>query len=122
MTRNILDEAQIHPAIRQSISEKDSAIVYEVQAAIAGNPVLVVGMAKNPFCGKARRALDAIGTPYKYLEFGGYLSQWQPRTRLKMWTGWPTFPMVFVKGTLIGGARELQGLIKSGELAQMMAA
>lgn len=122
MTRNILDEAQIHPAIRQSISEKDSAIVYEVQAAIAGNPVLVVGMAKNPFCSKARRALDAIGTPYKYLEFGGYLSQWQPRTRLKMWTGWPTFPMVFVNGTLVGGARELQALIKSGELAQMMAA
>ena len=122
MTRNILDETRIHPAIRQTISEQDSALVYEVQAAIAGNRLVVVGMARNPFCARARKALDAIGTPYKYLEFGGYLSQWQPRTRLKMWTGWPTFPMVFVNGTLVGGAHELQALIKSGELAQMLTA
>ena len=27
-----------------------------------------------------------------------------------MWTGWPTFPMVFVKGTLVGGADDLQKL------------
>ena len=29
-----------------------------------------------------------------------------------MWTGWPTFPMVFVKGTLIGGADELEALVE----------
>ena len=25
----------------------------------------------------------------------------------KMWTGWPTFPMVFVNGVLVGGPKEL---------------
>ena len=38
------------------------------------------------------------------------------RNALKMWCGWPTFPMVFVKGTLVGGADELQKLLESGEL------
>ena len=38
------------------------------------------------------------------------------RLALKMWTGWPTFPMVFVKGVLIGGASDLAKLIESGEL------
>jgi len=32
------------------------------------------------------------------------------------WTGWPTFPMVFVKGVLVGGAEDLARLIEKGEL------
>ena len=40
---------------------------------------------------------------------------------LKRWTGWPTFPMVFVKGTLVGGAQELGALIDSGELKTLLA-
>ena len=55
----------------------------------------------------ARKALDARGIAYKYLEYGGYLSEWRRRNALKMWTGWPTFPMVFVKGTLVGGYADL---------------
>jgi monothiol glutaredoxin len=38
-----------------------------------------------------------------------------------MWIGWPTLPMVFVRGTLIGGAEDLQKLMASGELARLMA-
>src|SRR5207245_2254629 len=38
------------------------------------------------------------------------------RFAVKMWTGWPTFPMVFVKGVLVGGASDLAKLIESGEL------
>jgi len=37
-----------------------------------------------------------------------------------MWTGWPTFPMIFVKGTLVGGAVDLEKLIASGELATLL--
>jgi len=121
MSRSVLDEAHIHPAIRQSITDNNADIVQEVQAAIAANKVVVVGMAQNPFPRMARKALDASGTPYRYLEYGSYLSQWRRRNALKMWTGWPTFPMVFVKGTLIGGASELKRLIGSGELSRMIA-
>ena len=38
-----------------------------------------------------------------------------------MWTGWPTFPMVFVKGSLVGGADDLAKLISSGELKTLLA-
>jgi len=37
-----------------------------------------------------------------------------------MWTGWPTFPMVFVRGTLVGGAADLERLIESGELQRLL--
>lgn len=119
MSRSILDEARIHPSLRDKISNSNADIVREVQAAVAAHPVVVVGMAQNPFPRKARKALDAIATPCKYLEYGSYLGGWRRRTALKMWTGWPTFPMVFVKGVLVGGASELQRLIESGEFSRM---
>ena len=43
MSRNILDEAHIHPAIRDTVGNSNVDIVREVQAAIAVNPVVVVG-------------------------------------------------------------------------------
>ena len=120
MSRSVFDEAHIHPAIRQTIQDKHSGIVDEVRAAIADHDVVVVGMRQNPWPRKARQSLDAAAIPYKYLEYGSYLSEWRRRLALKMWTGWPTFPMVFVRGVLIGGAQDLQRLIESGELKQML--
>jgi len=122
MPRPILDEARIHPAIRARVAEHHADIVAEVQAAVAANDVVVVGMAQNPFPKQARRALDAAGIPFTYLEYGSYLNNWRRRNALKMWTGWPTMPMVFVRGVLVGGAQELERLIASGELARMLAA
>jgi monothiol glutaredoxin len=116
MRRSILDESHIHPAIRDTIAKNHADIVDEVKAAIGANNVVVAGMAQNPAVRKARRALDAAGIPYKYLQYGSYFGDWRRRNALKMWTGWPTFPMVFVKGVLVGGARDVRRLIESGEL------
>jgi len=120
MARNILDEAHIHPAIRGTIANFHADIVREVQAAIAADDVVVVGMKQNPFPKRARKAFHAAGVPFRYLEYGSYLRGWRRRNALKMWTGWPTFPMVFVKGVLIGGASDLERLIQSGELKLML--
>jgi len=122
MSRSILDEAHIHPAIRDKIANNHAEIVQEVKAAIAKNAVVVVGMAQNPMPKKARKLLDREQISYKYLEYGSYLGEWRRRNALKMWTGWPTFPMIFVNGVLVGGADDLQKLIASGELAQLLAA
>jgi glutaredoxin-related protein len=120
MPRPVLDEAHIHPAIRSRLAENRQALVREVMAAIAANDIVVVGMAMNPFPRKARKLLENAQLPHRYLQYGSYLSQWRERNALKMWTGWPTFPMVFVKGVLIGGANELQQLIDSGGLKAML--
>ena len=116
MPRPILPEAQIHPAVREKIATYRSDLVKEVQAAVAANEIVVVGMRMNPFPRKARKLLDAAGLAYKYIEYGSYLSQYRRRLPLKLWTGWPTFPMVFVKGVLIGGADDLARLIAKGEV------
>lgn len=120
MPRHILPEEKIHPAVREKIANNQRDIVEEVQKAIAENDVVVVGMAINPHPKKARRLLEQRGIPFRYLEYGSYLNQWRRRNALKMWTGWPTFPMVFVKGTLVGGAADLAKLAESGELDRML--
>jgi len=116
MARTILGEAQIHPAVREKIANYNTDIVKEVQAAAAANEIVVVGMRQNPFPKKARKLLDAAGIPYRYLEYGSYFGDWRRRLALKIWTGWPTFPMVFVKGILVGGADDLARLIEKGEV------
>ena len=120
MPRRILEEARIHPAVRERIAGLNADIVKEVEDAVAANAIVVVGMRQNPMPKKARRLLDAAGRAYKYLEYGSYLKEWRRRNALKMWTGWPTFPMVFVKGTLIGGADELDRLVGGGELKRTL--
>jgi glutaredoxin-related protein len=120
MARTILEEARQHPAIRERIATLNADIVHNVQAASTSNPVLVVGMAGNPHVRKARKALAAAGIASHYLEYGSYFSEWRKRNALKMWTGWPTFPMVFVKGTLVGGADQIEALIASGELKRTL--
>jgi len=108
VTRPILDESRVHPAIRARLSEEGRDVIAEVEAAIAAQAVVVVGMGWNPFPRKARKWLDAAGIPYRYLEYGTYLSQWRKRLPLKLWTGWTTFPMIFVNGEFIGGATDLE--------------
>ncbi|MGY4831581.1 glutaredoxin domain-containing protein [Sphaerotilaceae bacterium SBD11-9] len=120
MPRLILDESQLHPAIRDKVANLHADIVHNVRSAAASNPVLVVGMAWNTPGRSVRSALKAAGIPFQYLEFGNYLSQWRRRNALKMWTGWPTFPMVFVRGQLVGGASDTRKLIDSGELKRLL--
>ncbi|MCL4737178.1 MAG: glutaredoxin [Burkholderiaceae bacterium] len=120
MPRPILDESRLHPAIRATVEQLHADTVREVQAAVDAHPVVVVGMAHNPFVRRARKALDGAGVAHHDIDYGNYFGSWRRRNALKMWTGWPTFPMVFVKGQLVGGAEDLQRLIDSGELRTLL--
>jgi glutaredoxin-related protein len=93
--------------VEEKIAKFHADFVEEVHTALAQHAVVVVGMAQNPHVKRAKNALEAAGVAYQYIGHGSYLSGWQRRLAIKLWTGWPTFPMVFVKGTLIGGANEV---------------
>lgn len=120
MPRPLLDESRLHPDIRERVAHHHADIVQEVQQAIERHPVVVVGMAQNPFPKRAVRWLREAGVEPHVLSYGSYFGQWRRRNALKMWTGWPTFPMVFVRGTLIGGADEVRRLLQRGELQAML--
>ncbi|MGJ8688276.1 MAG: glutaredoxin [Gammaproteobacteria bacterium] len=120
MTRPVLNQNRIHPAIQATVADNNIDIINEVEAAIASNDIVIVGMALNPFPKKAKKLLDGLSIEYCYLEYGGYFSLWRRRNALKLWCGWTSFPMIFVKGMLVGGATDLQALADSGELSTML--
>ena len=114
--RPLLPQTQIDDLATKKMASFHPDIVDEVKAAVATNKIVVVGMAQNPLCSKARRALKDAGKEFKYVEYGSYFSQWKRRLAIKLWSGWPTFPQVFIDGRLIGGCTDLQKWIQDGKL------
>ena len=105
--RPILSPDNIHPSIHSKIQDYQKPLVDEVRQAVQDNPILIIGMKGNNSVRKARLALTKAGLPFIYLEYGSYMSGWYKRLSLKMWTGFPTFPMIFIDQTLIGGYSDL---------------
>lgn len=112
------------PARTSQVAEKmanfHADAVTKVQEAVKHDAVVVVGMAQNPFVKKARVALTEADIPFTYLEFGSYLKGWKERLAIKLWSGWATFPQVYVRGTLIGGNDELREALANGSLQQRL--
>lgn len=106
--RKVLDSTKIAAPAQHSIETFHNQIISEVEAAITANSYVVVGMRQNPVVKSALKALNEKNITYKYIEYGSYFSKWKQRLSLKLWSGWPTFPMVFVDGKLIGGGAELK--------------
>lgn len=108
---------KVSPAARDVVSAFHRDVLDEVARTTQRDRVVVVGMAQNPFVKKARQLLDDEGVRFTYLEYGSYLSGWKRRLAIKLWAGFPTFPMVFLEGTLVGGHAELVRLREQGALA-----
>ena len=120
--RRLLSPASIAPEALNKVTSFHADVIGEVEAAVAKDDVVVVGMAQNPHVKRARKALESAGIVFTYLEYGSYLGEWRKRLAIKMWSGWPTFPQVFVRGVLVGGADAVQAAITDGSLKSRLAA
>lgn len=116
MPRLTLSQDKVSPVVQELVGNFHRDVVEKVASTVASDKVVVVGMAQNPFVKRARKLLDEQGIKFTYIEYGSYFSMWQPRLALKLWAGFPTFPMVFIDGTLIGGFTELRALKEQGKL------
>jgi monothiol glutaredoxin len=95
----------------------------KVEQLIAENPVLLFmkGTPEAPACGNSMRAVAALehqGVDYAALDV---LPALEP---LREVTGeiadWRTFPQLYVKGQLVGGADIVEEMDESGELAELL--
>lgn len=122
MQRPRLPEARVHQSVHEKVAAFHPDVIAQVTEAIRDNDVVVLGMRQNPFPGRARKLLTSHNIAFKYLEWGSYVSQWKPRLAIKLWSGFPTFPQIFVRGILIGGFSDLERLLASGEFTQLLRA
>ena len=117
--RPILSEHLAHPAIQAKLGG-DQSLLDEVRQAIGRHAVVVVGMKQNPVVKASRKLLQAQQVEHLYLEYGSYVSKWRERLAIKMWTGFETFPQIFIGGVLIGGYTDLKALVAAGELKALL--
>jgi len=108
--------ATVSPDALATIEGYYPETIREIEDAVRSEPVVVVGMAQNPHVKNVRQALDEAKIAYKYLEYGSYFGEWKRRLAIKMWSGWPTFPQVFVKGVLFGGEDLTKKALADGSL------
>ena len=101
----------------------EATLKEKLEQLIAENQVLLLmkGTPEAPACGNSMRALAAIepyGVEYAALDV---LPALEP---LREATGeiadWRTFPQLYVKGELVGGADIVEEMNESGELAELL--
>ena len=118
--RPILSESRRTDEVAKRTAAFHADTVRAVAEVVEREAVVVVGMAQNPHVRKVRAALSEANVPFRYLEYGSYLSEWRRRLAIKMWSGWPTFPQVFVRGVLIGGHKDTLAKLKDGSFKSML--
>jgi glutaredoxin-related protein len=111
-----LEEGSIAPAALVAMEGFHADVVREVRETVRRDAVVVVGMRQNPVVKRARKLLDEASIKYTYLEYGSYFSEWKKRLAIKLWSGWPTFPQVFVRGSLLGGEELTKAALADGTL------
>ena len=69
------------------------------------------------FSGQTVAALNAIGKPYAFVNI---FEDQEVREGLKVYSNWPTFPQLYVKGELVGGCDIVIEMYHSGELQDLL--
>jgi len=104
--------------------DQNANVVDRIKSQLASSNVMLYmkGTPDFPQCGfsaAAVQTLNALGT-----QFGSVNIFEDPELReaLKQYSNWPTYPQLYVKGELIGGADIIREMYQSGELAKVLAA
>jgi len=69
------------------------------------------------FSGQTVAALKAIGKPFSFVNI---FEDPEIRDGLKVYSNWPTFPQLYVKGELVGGCDIVIEMFHSGELKTLI--
>ncbi|AFZ79064.1 glutaredoxin domain containing protein [Theileria equi strain WA] len=111
--------AMIVTFIRGWMKEKaQETTLDKIKRLISDNPVIVFikGTKDDPFCRFSRAVVNMLNK--SGIKFEGYNIFEDPELReeLKVYSNWPTYPQLYVNGTLIGGHDIIEELYESGSL------
>lgn len=93
-----------------------------IKEQIASTPVIIYmkGTPDIPQCGFSAKAVEALKKEGKPFGFVNVLEDPAIRAELPKIANWPTFPQLWVKGELIGGADIVLEMAESGELHELL--
>jgi len=94
----------------------------KIEQIITSAPVVLFmkGSRSFPQCGFSASVVNILNTLIPQYATVNILADADLRNGLKEYSNWPTFPQLFVKGELVGGADIVRQLHESGELTQVL--
>ena len=94
----------------------------KIEQIITSAPVVLFmkGSRSFPQCGFSASVVNILNTLIPQYATVNILADADLRNGLKEYSNWPTFPQLFVKGELVGGADIERQLHESGELTQVL--
>jgi Grx4 family monothiol glutaredoxin len=94
----------------------------KIQELLSVNPVILFmkGDKYMPKCGYSKTVVEILNeleTPYITYDI---LEDEELRQTLKTYSKWPTYPQLYIKGELIGGADIVKEMYLAGELQELI--
>ncbi|AEI38140.1 MAG: Grx4 family monothiol glutaredoxin [Zymomonas mobilis subsp. pomaceae] len=98
-----------------------NAVMEQIKDVLAKSPVVLFmkGTPLFPQCGFSNQVvaiLNDMGIEYDAVDV---LQDPEIRQAVKVYSDWPTFPQLYVKGELVGGCDIVMEMYESGELADL---
>ncbi|MCP5206132.1 MAG: Grx4 family monothiol glutaredoxin [Hahellaceae bacterium] len=97
-------------------------IIETIKSQIENNGVILYmkGTPQAPQCGFSARSVQALMACGERFAFVNILDNPEIREQLKVYSNWPTFPQLYVKGELVGGCDIITEMFDSGELQTLI--
>ncbi|CBJ49167.1 glutaredoxin [Ectocarpus siliculosus] len=127
LAKRVQELANEHVAQQKSKGDGVEGMQPELKAKlksiIGTSPVMLFmkGNAEEPKCKFSRKMAEMLRGAK--VDFGSFdiLTDEQVRAGLKVYSNWPTFPQLYVKGVLVGGVDEVSKLAEDGDLKNSLA-
>jgi len=109
----------------QSTTSPEEALNKRLQSLITSSPIVLFlkGTPNTPKCGFSRQAIEMLSDANVSFGYFNILEDDTVRQGLKVYSDWPTYPQLYVRGELVGGldilkemAEEDGGLVDQLEL------
>ncbi|XP_066151040.1 glutaredoxin-3 [Euwallacea fornicatus] len=114
------DVAQITEKVKQHnpTSEKLASVEDRLKSLINQAQVMLFmkGDRQTPRCGFSRKIVEILNETKVPYETFDILQDEDVRQGLKVYSDWPTYPQLYVKGELIGGLDIVKELLSNGDL------
>ncbi|KAH9503277.1 Glutaredoxin 3 [Bulinus truncatus] len=106
----------------KDLAPKEEDLNTRLKNLISQSPVVLFmkGSPSAPRCGFSKTIvgiLNETGIPYTTFDI---LNDEEVRQGLKIYSNWPTYPQIYVKGELIGGLDVVKEMKESGELVSVL--
>jgi monothiol glutaredoxin len=97
------------------------AVNKRIEQQLKDNPVILYmkGDKVFPQCGFSARVVQILGQTGVEFATHDILADSELRIGMKVFSSWPTFPQLYVKGELVGGCDIIMSMAESGDLEKL---